>query len=157
MPTKRLSMRQLREILRLRLQANLSVRQIHRSLRVSVGAVSKVLTQAQALSLHWPAIEQMDDVQLACQFYPNADTRQSTQFEMPDWREVHQELARKGMTKHLLWEEYTQQYPNRSYIYPQYCHHYQRWQQTQRRSMRQRHKAGEKLFVDYAGQTVPIV
>lgn len=157
MPTKRLSMRQLREILRLRLQANLSVRQIHRSLRVSVGAVSKVLNKAQEIGIDWPTVALLDDVQLASKFYPQADTRQSTEFEMPDWREVHQELTRKGMTKHLLWEEYTQQYPNRSYSYPQYCHHYQVWQKKQRRSMRQVHKAGEKLFVDYAGQTVPIV
>lgn len=157
MPTKRLSMRQLREILRLRLHANLSVRQINRSLRVSIGAVSNVLQKAQAIDLTWPAIEKLDDVQLAQKFYPGADTRQSNQFEMPDWREVYQELTQKGITKHLLWEEYSQQYPNRSYSYPQYCHHYQVWQQKQRRSMRQIHKAGEKLFVDYAGKTVPIV
>ena len=157
MPTKRLSMRQLREILRLRLQAKLSVRQIHRSLRVSVGVVSKILTKAQELELSWENIASLDDVQLATRFYPQADTRQSEHFEMPDWPQVHQELARKDMTKHLLWEEYSEQYPNRSYSYAQYCHHYQRWQQKQRRSMRQIHKAGEKLFVDYAGQTVPII
>lgn len=150
-------MRQLREILRQRLQGELSVRQIHRSLRVSVGAVSNVVGKAQEMKLDWPMIAQLDDVQLACKFYPEADSRQSTEFEMPDWREVHQELTRKGMTKHLLWEEYTQQYPNRSYSYPQYCHHYQVWLKKQRRSMRQIHKAGEKLFVDYAGQTMPIV
>ncbi len=157
MPNKRLSMRQLREILRLRLQADLSVRQIQRSLRVSVGAVSKVLSKAAELDIDWAAVEALDDVQLANRFYPKADNRQSNQFEMPNWREVHQELSRKGMTKHLLWEEYTQQYPNRSYSYPQYCHHYQVWQRKQRRSMRQTHRAGEKLFVDYAGQTVPVV
>ncbi|AXR05776.1 IS21 family transposase [Salinimonas sediminis] len=157
MPTKRLSMRQLREILRLKLQADLSVRQIHRSLRVSVGAVSKVLSNASVMKLSWADIDALDDVQLANRFYPQADTRQSTQFEMPDWRDVHQELTHKGVTKHLLWEEYTEQYPNRCYSYPQYCHHYQVWQKSQRRSMRQTHKAGEKLFVDYAGQTVPVV
>ena len=157
MPAKRISMRQLREILRLRLQANLSIRQIQRSLRVSVGGISNVLNKAQSLSLDWPAIEQIDDVSLARLFYPNADTRVSTKFAMPDWCEAHQELKRKDVTKHLLWEEYTQQYPNRSYSYPQYCHHYLVWKGKQRRSMRQTHKAGEILFVDYAGQTVPIV
>jgi len=157
MPNKRLSMRQLREILRLKLQANLSVRQIQRSLRISVGAISKVLNKATDQGIDWSTVAELDDVQLADRFYPRADTRKSTHFEMPDWREVHQELSRKGMTKHLLWEEYTQQYPNRSYSYPQYCHHYQTWQKKQRRSMRQVHRAGEKLFVDYAGQTVPVV
>jgi len=66
-------------------------------------------------------------------------------------------LRRKGVAKHLLWEEYTQQYPNRCYSYPQYCHLYQVWVKKQRRSMRQVHTAGDKLFVDYAGQTVPVV
>lgn len=157
MPAKRTSMRQLREILRLKLQADLSIRQIQRSLRVSVGGISNVLNKAQALSLDWSAIEKMDDAGLARQFYPGADTRISPEFAMPDWCEVHQELKRKGVTKHLLWEEYTQQYPNRSYSYPQYCHHYLVWKGKQRRSMRQVHKAGEILFVDYAGQTLPIV
>ena len=111
MPTKRLLMRQLREILRLKLQADLSIRQIHRSLRVSVGAVSKVLSKANEMNLSWPDVNQLDDVQLASRFYPEADTRQSGQYEMPDWRDVHQELTHKGVTKHLLWEEYTEQYP----------------------------------------------
>ena len=74
MPTKRLSMRQLREILRLKLQADLSIRQIHRSLRVSVGAVSKVLSKANEMNLSWPDVNQLDDVQLASRFYPEADT-----------------------------------------------------------------------------------
>ena len=150
-------MRQLREILRLRLQAELSVRQIQRSLRVSVGAVSKILSRASGLGLSWKDVEALDDIQLANFFYPNADTRPSRQFEVPDWSDVHRELTRKGMTKQLLWEEYSQQYPNRSYSYPQYCYLYQAWQMKQRRSMRQLHRAGEKLFVDYVGQTVPVV
>lgn len=150
-------MRQLREILRLRLSARLSMRQIKSSLRVSLGAVQKITSKAQSLDLHWDAIEQMDNQQLAQVFYPGADTRVSSMFQLPDWVEVHQELKRKGVTKQLLWEEYTQQYPNRCYSYPQYCFLYQDWLKKQKRSMRQIHKAGDKLFVDYAGQTVPIV
>ncbi len=61
------------------------------------------------------------------------------------------------MTIQLLWEEYIEQYPNRSYSYPQYCILYRNWLRKQKRSMRQTHKGGDKLFVDYAGQTVPIV
>ena len=82
-------MRQLREILRLRLQAELSVRQIQRSLRVSVGAVSKILSRASGLGLSWKDVEALDDIQLANFFYPNADTRPSRQFEVPDWSDVH--------------------------------------------------------------------
>ncbi len=150
-------MRQLRTILRLRLQAKLSLRQIKTSLRLSPGAVQKICSKAEALDLDWPAIEQLDDQQLASRFYPQADTRVSSAFQLPDWSEVYRELKRKGMTGLLLWEEYTQQYPNRCYSYPQYCMLYQQWQKKQKRSMRQHHKAGEKLFVDYAGQTVPVV
>jgi len=157
MPTERVSMRKLRDILRLRLQAGLSLRQIKDSQRVSLGAVQKITSQAKAQRLDWPAIEQLDDQQLAQLFYPESDTRSSSDFQCPDWVGAHKELKHKGMTKHLLWEEYTQAYPNRSYSYPQYCFLYQDWVKKQRRSMRQTHQAGDKLFVDYAGQTMPIV
>jgi len=157
MPTIRLSMRKLREILRLRLEARLSLRQIKGSLRLSLGAVQKVASRAQALELDWAAIDALDDQQLARLIYPGSDVRVSSQFQLPDWTEVLQELKRKSVTKHLLWEEYTQAYPNRSYSYAQYCFLYQDWLKKQRRSMRQVHKAGDKLFVDYAGQTIPIV
>ncbi len=150
-------MRQLRTILRLRLQAKLNLRQIKTSLRLSLGAVQKICSKAETLDLDWPAIEELDDQQLASRFYPQADTRVSSAFQLPDWSEVYRELKRKGMTKLLLWEEYTQQYPNRCYSYPQYCMLYQQWQKKQKRSMRQHHKTGEKLFVDYAVQTVPVV
>ena len=150
-------MRHLREILRLRLHSGLSVRQIHSSLRVSVGGVQKVIKKAQDLGLNWETIGGLDDRQLASRFYPQADTRAAPCHELPDWVTVHQELKRKGLTKQLLWEEYTEQYPNRCYSYPQFCFLYRQWVTKQRRSMRQSHKAGDKLFVDYAGQTVPIV
>lgn len=157
MPTKRISMRQLRELLRLRLHADLSMRQIQGSLRISLGAVQKIINKAQTEDLDWAAVEKLDDQKLASVFYPASDTRASPHLELPDWVCVHQELRRKGVTRHLLWEEYTQAYPNRSYSYPQYCYLYKAWANKQKRSMRQTHKAGDKLFVDYAGQTVPIV
>jgi transposase len=157
MPTKRLSMRKLREILRLRLDKGLSMRQIQSSLRISLGAVQKIISKADELKLDWAAIELLDEQQLAQRFYPESDNRVSNEFVQPVWPEVHQELKLKGMTKQLIWEEYTQQYPNRSYSYPQYCFLYKEWLKKQKRSMRQIHKAGEKLFVDYAGQTMPVV
>lgn len=157
MATKRIPMRQLREILRLRLHAKLSMRQIRDSLRLSLGAIQKAVSKAEALELNWEAIEKLDDSHLAAKIYPQADTAKSSHKELPDWVEIYRELKRKGMTKQLLWEEYTQQYPNRSFSYAQYCRLYRDWLKKQRHSMRQTHKAGEKLFVDYAGQTVPIV
>ena len=150
-------MRQLREILRLRLHAGLSLRPIRTSLRLSLGAVQHVSSKATEMKLDWETVCKLDDQQLAQLFYPQSDTRVSNIFQIPDWLDARQELSRKGLTKLLLWEEYTQQYPNRSYSYPQYCHLYGEWLSKQRRSMRQVHIAGEKLFVDYAGQTMPIV
>lgn len=157
MSTKRLSMRKLREVLRCRLAAGLSMRQIRDSLRISLGAIQKIISQADALGLDWSTIEQLDDRQLAQAIYPQADTRTAGALQRPDWEAVHRSLKGPGVTKQLLWEEYSQHYPNRSYSYPQYCHLYQAWRKQQKRSLRQIHKAGDKLFVDYAGHTVPIV
>ncbi len=76
---------------------------------------------------------------------------------MPDFGLCYQELKRKGMTKRLLWEEYHIEYQDRAYRYTQFCEHYTRWFKKQKRSMRQQHIAGDKLFIDYCGSTVPIV
>ncbi len=157
MAGKRVTMRNIREVLRLSLSAKLSLRKISASTKLSVGAIHKLLEKARQLQLSWPLPDDLDDAALARQFYPQSDTVKSTKFFVPDWAEVHLELKRKGVTKHLLREEYTRQHPNRCYSYSQFCDRYMNWQKKQQRSMRQVHKAGEKLFVDYAGQTIPIV
>ena len=113
-------MRKIREILRLRLEAGLSVRQINASAKVSVGAIQKLLKKADELSLNWPLPAELDDSQLAALFYPQADTTVSSRYQVPDWASVHQELKRKGVTKLLLWEEYTQRFPNRCFCYSQF-------------------------------------
>ncbi len=150
-------MRKIRDILRLRLSGGLSIREISRGTKVSVGAIQKLLSRANELGLTWPLPDDLDDNGLAQLFYPGTDTTVSYRYQVPDWTEVHQELKRKGMTKLLLWEEYTRQYPNRCYSYSQFCDRYRHWRTLQKRSMRQAHKAGEKCFVDYCGPTVPII
>lgn len=150
-------MRKIREVLRLRHAAGLSIRQIKASTKVSVGAIQNLLTWAEALGLSWPLPPELDDARLAQLFYPGADIRACRRFEVPDWSLIHQEFKHKGMTQQLLWEEYTQQYPNRCYSYSQFCDRYRHWRSLQKRSMRQLHKGGEKCFVDYCGPTVPIV
>jgi len=150
-------MRKIRDILRLRAAGGLSIRQINASTKLSVGAIQKLLAKAEALGLSWPLPADLDDTGLARLFYPDADTRVSSRFQVPDWPAIYQELKRKEVTLQLLWEEYTQHYPNRCYSYSQFCDRYRHWRGQQKRSMRQIHKAGEKCFVDYAGQTVPIV
>ena len=157
MPAQRITMRKIRDVLRLRLSGGLSIREISGSTKLSIGGIQKLLARATALGLEWPLPDDLDDNQLARLFYPTADTGSSRRFQMPDWPVIHQELKRPHMTKQLLWEEYTQQYPNRCYSYSQFCERYQRWCKKQKRSMRQHHKAGEKCFVDYAGATVPVI
>jgi len=144
MPGKRIAMRQIRDVLSLRLEARLSIRQIKASTKVSVGAIQKLLSQAESLGLIWPLPPALDDAELARMFYPGTDTTATRRFQLPDWPAMHQELKRKGMTKQLLGEEYTERYPNRCYSYSQFCERYSRWRKQQKRSMRQLHKAGEK-------------
>lgn len=150
-------MRKIREILRLRWAAGLSIRQIRASTKASIGAIQQLLARAAVLGLTWPLPDDLDDAALARLLYPGTDARVSSRYEIPDWATIHQELKHKGVTKLLLWEEYTAQYPNRCYSYSQFCERYRQWRQRQQRSLRQLHKAGEKCFVDYCGQTVPIV
>ena len=109
MSAKRNPMRKIREVLRLRFDAGLSIRQINASTKISVGAIQKLVSQAGKLGLSWPLLNTLDDRQLARLFYPDADTRAAKRHQVPDWSVIHQEIKRKGVTKLLLWEEYTAQ------------------------------------------------
>lgn len=150
-------MRKIKEVLRLKFEAGLSYRQISSSTKLSLGKITDLVQRVEESPFTWQALSGMDDAQLLCLLYPGTppDTRKG--FAQPDWSTVHMELRRKGVTKQLLWEEYTTAHPARSYSYSQYCERYNRWLKKQKQSMRQTHRAGEKLFVDYCGQTVPIV
>jgi hypothetical protein len=147
-------MRQLREVLRLSLSAGLSIRKISASTKISVGSIQQILKRAEQFQLSWPLPDDLDNQALALKFYPRADAKPARRHQEPDWFELHRELKKKGVTKQLLWEEYTQQFPNRCYSYSQFCARYEDWRGKQQRSMRQTHNAGEKLFLDYAGQTI---
>ena len=150
MSAKRTAMRKLREVLRLSFSAGLSIRQISASTKISVGSIQNILKLAEQLKLSWPLPEEWDDQTLALKFYPRSDAQPSVKYQEPVWTEVHQELKKKGVTKQLLWEEYTQCFPNRGFCYSQFCARYADWLKKQKRSMRQTHRAGEKLFIDYA-------
>jgi transposase len=150
-------MRKIREVLRLRLSAGLSIRQISAGTKISVGSIQNILKLAEQHQLCWPLPDTLNDQTLALMLYPGSDARPAAKFQQPVWPELHQELKKKGVTKQLLWEEYTRQYPNRCYSYSQFCARYADWLKRQQRSMRQTHRAGDKLLIDYAGPTVPIV
>lgn len=156
MPNKRIAMRKIREILRLCFEVGLSFRQISQCADVSTGAIQKMLKRLDASGVSWPLPEGMTEPLLAGRLYPESDSRPGA-LEDPDWATVNMELRKKGVTRHLLWEEYCQRMPVRAYSYLQFCCRYHTWSQPQKRSMRQQHLAGEKCFIDYCGPIVPVI
>jgi transposase len=155
MPTKRLSMRKIREVLRLKYDCDQSIRDISQSCSIGKSTVSDYLLRFSAVGLCWPLPESMDDTALERLLFPSMGIVRRNRF-VPSWPEIHKELKRKGVTLALLWQEYKEQHPD-GYQYSWFCHQYADWAGTIDLVMRQEHRAGEKLFVDYAGQTVPIV
>jgi transposase len=150
-------MRKIMEILRLKWDAGLSNRQIAASCSISHSTVKEVLIRAEEAGLTWPLPNGLDEESLEAKLYPQPATTKSAAGKrpQPDFAYIHKELSRAGVTLQLLWEEYKEKYPD-GYQRSQYCELYRRWQKTLDLSMRQIHRAGEKLFVDYAGQTVPV-
>lgn len=151
----RLTMRQIREILRLRFECRRSHVSIGKSCQISKTAVQECLQRAQAASLPWPLPPDLDDTALEARLYFAPVQRIATIETLPSWDDTHFELKKKGVTRMLLWQEYRESAPG-GLGYSQYCKIYQEWLSRQRLSMRQEHKAGEKLFVDFAGATIPV-
>jgi transposase len=155
MPTNRITMRQIRESLRLHLQANLSYNEVGRTLKISKSVVGKYLSLARVAGVDWSVAQTLSDQELEAKLYKAALPRNSKQ-QLPDFANVHQELKRAGVTLQLLWEEYAKD-NDLAFKYTSFCVKYREWAMGLKRSMRQIHIAGEKLFVDYAGQTVPLI
>ena len=149
-------MRKIRDVLRYRHSAGLSLEAIARALKISKGVVSKYLRLASDAGLGWPLPDDLNDADLERLLYRQVAAREPT-FVEPDYAWVHQELKKKGVTLTLLWEEYRQSVGERGYQYTAFCTRYRDWAGQLKRSMRQTHRAGEKLFADYAGPTVPII
>jgi transposase len=156
MPRQRLSMRQIHEVLRLKWAAGLSERQIARSLGLSRPTVAAYVRRAQGAGLSWPLPDGLDAATLEQRLFPSSSTPVPTTRLGPDWSTVHHELKRKGVTLFLLWQEYKAATPD-GFQYSWFCHAYRAWASKLNLVMRQSHRAGEKLFVDYAGQGIPIV
>jgi transposase len=151
-------------VLRLK-QQGLSKRQIARVCGLARSSVSEYLMRARAAGLSWPLPAELDDAAIEARLFSAQRSRNSVAGSgsgsqprpLPDWAQLHSELQRhKHVTLQLLWEEYKQAYPD-GYQYSQFCELYRRWTRKLDLVMRQTHRAGEKLFVDYAGQTVPVV
>lgn len=155
MANERLSMRKTREILRLKWELGRTHREVTRSLGIGLGTVSMALERARAAGLGWEAIAPMSEEELDRRLYHRPDMVPPDR-TLPDFVYLHTELRRPGVTLELLHHEYLERHPG-GYRYSQFCNRYRRWVKKQRRSMRQVHAAGEKLFVDYAGQHAKVI
>lgn len=151
----KLTMRQIQEILRLKHQNHLSVREIARSCGLPTSTVGDYLKRAQAAGISWPLPEGQNEQELLERLIVQPPDGTGSCLPLPDWPYVHKELGRKKVTLSLLWQEYRQAQPE-GYGYSRFCELYQRWADTLDPVLRQIHEPGEKMFVDWAGQTVTI-
>ena len=140
MAKKRTPMNKIKEVLRLKLGPS---------------TISELLTRFKQSQLGWPLPDSCSDAELTQALYHGK--KASREKVMPDFTQYAVELRRKGMTEMLLWQEYHEQYQEQAYAYTQFCEHFTRWFKTQKRSMRQLHVAGDKLFIDYCGPRLQVV
>jgi transposase len=147
-------MRKIRDVLRLKWVAGLSDRVIARSVGAGRTTVQECLQRAAAAGLGWPLPETLDDAQLQARLYPRAAT--AVDIPLPDFAWVHRELSHQGVTRDLVWREYRARCVT-GLGYTAFCVQYRRWLKSADPVMRFEHRAGDKLFVDYAGQTIPII
>lgn len=156
MPTPRVLMSKIRQALQLLGDSRLSRRQVAAALGISKTTVSEIAMYARDAGVHWPMAAALSDDELQARLYPPPRPRSSSRQE-PDYAGLHQELKRPGVTLQLLWEEYRAGVGEQAYRYSAFCDKYRDWARRLKRSMRQIHPGGERLFVDYAGQTIPVV
>lgn len=147
-------MRKIREIVRLRIGLGHSERQTAQSCGVGKATVGDCVKRLVKAGLSWPLPDGLDDVELESRLYPR-EVILGGKGATPDWALASLELRRKGVTRQLLWQEYIEQNPG-GLSYSRYCELYYVWVKKARLSMRQEHKAGEKLFVDFAGTTIAV-
>jgi transposase len=148
-------MRQVREIIRLKL-AGVSGHEIARRVGVAPSTVRLTLHRVAAAGLGWPLPAELTDAVLEDRLFTTVGTKQGHRRQAePDWARIHRELKRKHVTLAILWDEYIEEQPE-GYRYSRFCELYRGWEQQLSVTMRQTHAGGDKLFVDYAGDTVPV-
>jgi transposase len=154
MSRKRITMRKIKEILRLKLECNLSNRKIAASCKVGRSTVQDYINRARVANLSIEQINAMTDEELDQKLFPLRDPSNS-EFPAPDYHLISTEMKRQGVTLQLLWEEYLERHPD-GYSYSQFCHLYRQFMKTADLTMRQTHKASDKVFLDYNGKTVEV-
>ncbi len=156
MPAERITMRHAREIIRLK-STSISAHEISRRLCMARSTVREALKRAESAGLSWPLPNGMNDDALEAALYANRRSKRGhRRVEEPDWAGVHRELKRKHVTLVILWDEYIAANPG-GHSYSRFCELYRAFEKTLSVTMRQTHGAGERLFVDYAGDGVPVV
>ena len=149
-------MRKIREVLRLKWIAGSSARQIAKSCNIARSTVQEYIKRAEDAGLTWPTACELDDTALEDLLYPKSPSPILYRAPMPSMDYLHRELRRKSVTLQLLWYEYKQEHPD-GYEYSFFCEQYRNWSKKLDPPLRQKHLAGEKMFVDFAGQTVDII
>ena len=152
----RLKMNLIKEVIICHEKSGMSIRQISSSLSVARSTVSDYINRYKTSALTLRDIQELDADTLYNRLFPKKRQLIDPTKTIPGFANIHNELKRRGVTRMLLWEEYREKYPN-GYGYSQYCDLYNQWNKQVTVSMRQVHKAGEKMFVDYSGLTMDII
>lgn len=156
MARERLSVRKIREVLRLRFESGLSLRQIGRGAGVGYGTVCDYLGRFHAAGLSWPITPELEaDGALEALLFRGYRSPARSR-PIPDWPHVHEEMQRKNVTIALVWEEYRRENPS-GFGYSRFTDLYGAWRRTLDPCMRQMHRPGERVFLDFSGATIPIV
>ena len=148
-------MRKIKEVLRLRFEHQQSARQIAKSCNIARSTVKEYLDRSQKAGITWPLSEEWNDATLENRLFPPVPLIPPEKRQMPSMEYLHQERQKKGVTLQLLWLEYKKG-NSEGYQYSQFCELYRKWLDKLDVCLRQEYRAGEKLFVDYAGQTLPL-
>ena len=156
MARKKLSMRKTKEVLRLKYEQGLAIRQIACACGMPRSTVADYVRRAQGAGIQWPLSPEIDERKLDELLFGVPGRPAANTHSLPDMAYVRKELQRKGVTLQLLWQEHKQSHPE-GYQYSWFCARYREWVQTLNVCLRQEYKAGEKLFVDYAGQKIPLI
>jgi transposase len=144
-------MRKLRDVLRLKYDTRLPLRAIAQACGLGLGTVSTYVQRAAVAGLTWPLPDDLDDAVLEARLFTRATVPATRDRALPNWATLHQELKKPGVTLMLLWQEYRATHPH-GYAYSQFCERYRQWARRLKPAMRQVHRAGEKLFVDFSGK-----
>ncbi|MCC4295895.1 IS21 family transposase [Brevundimonas aurantiaca] len=150
-------MRRVRELLKLRLEAGLAVSEAARRTGMARSTLREMLQRFEASGLPWPLPLELTDKELETRLYGDSGLRTGARRRPePDWAALNRELKRKHVTLQILWDEYIEAHPD-GYRYSRFCELYRSWEARLPVTMRQTHLGGDKLFVDYAGDTVPVI